>query len=239
MIEKLEFNKSMSVTPDYLNIEEWGYKLRHNDEDNIPFSYISGDVIVGNSKLKHGSLYRFSEKYKPRQDVFDFRLWTKSKVVCAWIRNSNEIFDVLEYVQNAIEANSYISAENAIIKSKIPRFVKHSDFKINNVPKEISKFPSLLDYYIIFKEQTENSINVIRCKFSDFDDLRKQNIEILNTIDNRGWHIMNPIQKTSLAKNNRFIKEKLSNYYIESCNMWYNNIGNLDIAYWHLLRYEE
>jgi len=93
-------------------------------------------------------------------------------------------------------------------------------------------------YNIIFQKKDENNtIFIIDCPVSEIDDAIDDEyyFQLNENYYNRGrLHLMSPF----LKKN--FIKQGEIHYqYIKSCQYWSDKIGNLDIAHYHLLIYEE
>lgn len=67
-----------------------------------------------------------------------------------------------------------------------------------------------------------------------FDELDQYHPEVRDNLYERERHLMSPRLKRFMLP-----KEQVSAEYKESCNYWKNKIGNLDVAEWHLLKYQE
>ena len=87
------------------------------------------------------------------------------------------------------------------------------------------------DYTIIFLGIVGGEEKIVVCPFQDLDEVRRK-VTPMDT-DNLRW---------MWSANNRRrgpAKKKDNTAYSESCRYWERRIGNMDVAEWHLLMYDE
>ena len=92
-MEIIELQARKTISPDNIEVSEWGYKLLYNQKDAITVSYNRERLII--SKQYHGQL--------PITEGFFARIWLDSKVISWWYNPEYnpyimvwEIIDILQ-----------------------------------------------------------------------------------------------------------------------------------------------
>ena len=115
----------------------------------------------------------------------------------------------------------YIFKQLKVIKDKLI----NRDFICIN--KHIDKI-DISDFTVIYKHNNEVVYKTVK------EIIENPDAKYSNNRNERFLHITSPI----LKKYFKSTKDKYK-YYLEGCKKWVNTVGNLDIAEWHLLVYEE
>ena len=199
------------VTPDKLFIREWGLDEDINNAPNITFALI-GEVLHL-SKDVHPRMYsrnRLGEGYSG----FDGRIYTNKKVMMFWQYGTE---NTLQYVLKVIDK------------------VCFSDFK-----SDVEVLSALVDfrpqdYVFIYLVEHNNEPYICKCSYDDLKNLaRDPNYKLSDTSSLRPFHLLPPQIKLNFVTH-----EEKKTLYNMSCGYWAKRIGNMDVAEWHLLMYEE
>lgn len=98
------------------------------------------------------------------------------------------------------------------------------------INKHIDK-TDISEFTIIYKYNKEIMYKTVK------EIIKNPDTEYSNNRKERFLHITSPILKKYLESPKD--KQDKYQYYLEGCEKWVNIIGNLDVAEWHLLMYEE
>jgi len=206
--------KEQYASPDEIRIKDLHIWVTFREINTITFTLINNTLYLGDSASVHPILYA---KNNLRGNGFDGRLWCDKKYFTFWF---NDWDNTKEAFINICKINTYIKK-----KSFIP-FTRHNLKK--NIVDEINSLNiDITEYMFFFLVKDKNDIKVMMC---DYDYIKKQayntTISVSPTI--RRFFVRPPKSKKISYK-----------AYIEDCNYWKNKIGNMDVALYHLLAYEE
>jgi hypothetical protein len=87
------------------------------------------------------------------------------------------------------------------------------------------------DYTIIFLGIVDGQEKIVVCPFQDLEEAKRKATPM--DTDNLRW------MWSANNKRRGPAKKKDNTAYAESCRYWKKRIGNMDVAEWHLLMYEE
>lgn len=121
--------------------------------------------------------------------------------------------------QSKIYFKSLLDIKN---KLKIGDYILLDDSEIDNL--------DISDFYLVFDDDI-----IYKYKISELGNIDLEYFELKYDHRERTFHILTPVEK---IKSEDFKMDKHFQY-IQSNNYWRNKIGNLDVAEYHLLMYEE
>lgn len=119
------------------------------------------------------------------------------------------------------------------ILKRIQQKLLDADYVANEEYEPISI--DLSEYEIVFLENNDDTLNIVKCRLDEFYD---SNLNIMDNIYERQYHILNPKQKEAMKRSGRF-KRHFERYHQEGDKAWKDKIGDMDVAKYHLLIYGE
>lgn len=195
-------SKTNVVSPDIIDIPEFGLKLHHTDKDVVTITF-GKECFVAADMTKHPSVRCRTRDYSG----LDLRLWTKSKVCAFWYIDENPF----------------------------PYICKLKDILINKTYRAYGSMPipkiNLEEWRFIFQ-------TIDDCIEATFDDIKQFCTNPPALYNNRSFgrlHTMRPREKVM----NPIWRNFISFEYQQDLEYWRNKIGNMDVAEYHLLMYEE
>ena len=212
-MEVIRYKEDHIVSPDCCVIPEWGLHLSCMDNRNMT-------IALCNDKLfcSHYEKHIFMEYYKQRKPddiILEVRAWDEKKIISLWTPSiRGYIKDCLMEIKDRLAVGDYVEL-----------------YGFPNPPTDLS------DYHIIFTIQRALQLFIVNCVFDELNKIDEY--AILDNSIERQWHILLPIEKYMHKKNNWAAQRAQYEYYYESIEMWKNKAGDMDIAKYHLLMYEE
>ena len=91
------------------------------------------------------------------------------------------------------------------------------------------------DYIFIYLVEISNEQYICKCTYDDLKEMAKDpDYKLTDTSSLRPFHLLPPQIKLNFVTH-----EEKKTLYDMSCEYWTKRIGNMDVAEWHLLMYEE
>ena len=200
------------VSPDRIMVPEWRLLLNCWDKDNIPLSLCNDVLYYGSFKSKHSEIHIKIHS----QNTFDLRLWKERKTIAFWSQlPKDETFKTLLRVRDLFSHKKYVNVALPL--------------------KPIVDDINLDEYVVIFNCDR----CVFECTFSEIEKFCESGLYpvVDYNYNRRPFHLLTPMEKKLFET--KTIKSENMCYYLESCKYWEKRIGNMDVAEWHLLMYEE
>lgn len=207
-------NSTERICPDQVYVPDLDLNLRFYDSDSFVITYLNDIVYVANN-ITHPQIYMKLGKRKDR-DGIDVRLWRNRKILTVWLKKSLE-----EIILSLFQIRDKLLEGNYVYIDKIYR------------RKEDSTKIDISDYSFVFEYGRH-----VYCY--TFDELSIKYSEIINETKDKDltqlpiFHVLSPLDKIKYQN-----EEEKHLYYLEDKKYWYDKIGNMDVAEYHLLMYEE
>lgn len=219
MVKTFTYKKNTQyANPDEIKINELHLFLNFRDYDAVVFSFVNDALYIGERTIIHPMLYQDN---KINDYCFDGRLWYDRKYFTFWFNkwdDSKEIFTDICKMQNLLKNKSYVVNTHRT-RNKINSIL----YSINI---DISK------YNFLFLIEDKGDTKIMLC---DYDFIQKQAQNTTIILSSTNFHRF----FIKLKKTKKEIKKIKYSVYKEDCEYWKNKIGNMDVAEYHLLKYEE
>jgi hypothetical protein len=216
------------ATPDRLIIPDWGMNFLFYENCNVTFTYYKNKLYVGNDVAVHHIMY---SHFRFMEEGFDGRIWYKYKIFTFWYNADNcdmsreRVVEMVKDMKERLLNGDYIYYEHIIPGMKKKR---------EEPPTRID----LSEYTFIFIATIDGNPEVVKC---DYETFINPGFELFDTFKirffvtiGRGRGVVRNWMVDSIKE-----KKQEKTAYELSCEYWENKIGNMDVAEWHLLIYEE
>ena len=244
-MEKFKLNyPDEQVSPDFVRIDELGFKTDWQDDDAIPIifthrfdNYGIGTLFVGGYSESHDDLFQYMGLSVIKDSFETFadedlclRVWLSNNILTSWGYDEN--------IKEKLKEINYYFHNSVDYFYKVDDEVKH----IHN--PSISSFYinfGELDYFWEGYEEDEFGMEINYAYCETVDNLISSDIEINKADDTqqREFHLMTPDEKAEYLKNNDEKRQERINYFKEGEKAWVNKRGDVDPAYYHLTMYGE
>ena len=186
-------------------------------EWNIDKSHNNKDAYTGSSSLTETYVGSGTCRHPmmPRDlDLLDFRIWKDTKLIALWTNTTDALSKLKVGIENIFNGNFTVFGKR-------------------------EWFQEIYDFDIIFVEWDLYENYVVKCKYSELEELIDSKELLVDNNKYRVFHLASPIQKQVVIKNDKQLQTEKTLYYKESCKMWSKRIGEIDVCNYHLLIYEE
>lgn len=213
------------ATPDRLIVPEWGTSLLFYENWNMSFTYYRDKLYVGGNAAVHPLMYTH---FGFMEEGFDGRIWYKRKIFTFWynpdVFSGKRVVEMVKEIRELLLTGDY----------------EFYDYVVPGMKAKPEEPPTTIDiseYTFFFMAVIDGNPEVVKCDYetfinTGFELYNSFNIRFFITAGRGRTRVRNWMVDSIKTR-----REKTA--YELSCEYWANKIGNMDVAEWHLLIYEE
>ena len=208
-------DKQDIINPHMIVVKEWNLYGVFYDDDAITISFDGETVFLSKENFiqKHPGVHSVIQNY----NTVDLRCWEHRKIITFWIYEIDNVQMLKAFKESVVNGN---------VKEVTKEGVKETcslNLDIENLE-------------IIFCTKIGDVTYVNKAKIDELDDTCNN---MVSNHEKRISHTSSPTLKYELTLRDAELKNDRDAYFKEMDRIWTKKHGNMDVAEYHLLMYEE